>query len=222
MPVHLSQFALVCSQPLNETVNAVVARLFSLRQDADSNATHTAEFEDIRQCKNGDSDAYRRLIERHQTSVSKLLWRFTRDHTEHEELVQQTFVEAWMSLPGFRGDAPLAHWLARIATRVGYNYWRHLGRQKTTPLPDEILEGLAHVDAESFDVQHAAELVHRLLAALPENDRLVLTMRYLEQCSITDTAYRLGWTQTRVKVQTHRAVAKLKQLAADRSIELDL
>ena len=130
--------------------------------------------------------------------------------------------EAGFEVHAERGDAPLAHWLARIATRVGYNYWRHLGRQKTTPLPDEILEGLAHVDAESFDVQHAAELVHRLLAALPENDRLVLTMRYLEQCSITDTAYRLGWTQTRVKVQTHRAVAKLKQLAADRNIELDL
>lgn len=222
MPSQSSQFAPVCSQPLCETVIADVARFFSLRKEDAPVTPHTAEREDIRQSQSGDSEAYRRLIERHQASVGKLLWRFTRDYTEHEELVQQTFVEVWLSLSGFRGEAPFAHWLARIATRVGYNYWRQLGRQKPTPLPDEILEGLAHTDAESFDAQHAADVVHRLLAALPANDRLVLTMRYLEQCSIAQTAYRLGWTQTRVKVQTHRAVAKLKRLAADRKIELEL
>lgn len=220
-----SQFAVACLRPVRLTgssVIVVVGQCFSLRQENPSITLHTGEIEDIRQSRNGDSDAYRRLIERHQTAVGKLLWRFTRDRTEHEELVQQTFVEVYLSLSGFRAEAPFAHWLSRIATRVGYRYWSQIRKSKAVAMPDEAWERLSRLDNDAVDTQQAAELVHRLLAQLPPRDRLVLTLRYLEQCDIAQTAYRLGWTQTRVKVQTHRAIARLKKLTAHTNIELEL
>ena len=54
--------------------------------------------------------------------------------------------------------------------------------------------------------------MHRLLAQLPPRDRLVLTLRYLEECDVAETARRIGWTQTMVKVQTLRARKKLEKI----------
>jgi RNA polymerase sigma-70 factor (ECF subfamily) len=55
-------------------------------------------------------------------------------------------------------------------------------------------------------------LLHDLLAQLPPRDRLVLTLRYLDQCDVEQTARRIGWTKTMVKVQTMRARKRLQKL----------
>jgi RNA polymerase sigma-70 factor (ECF subfamily) len=170
---------------------------------------------DIRASLGGDSEAYRRLVERYQGHVSKLLWRFSRDRQVHEELVQDVFVEAYLSLGGFKGASPFSHWLSRIATRVGYRYWRQTARQSDTEgLSQEELERFADDEIDRIQVDDAAVLLHRFLAQLPPRDRLVLTLRYLEECDVAETARRIGWTRTMVKVQTLRAKKKLEKLLA--------
>lgn len=170
---------------------------------------------DIQASLGGDSEAYRRLVERYQGQVSKLLWRFSRDRQVHEELVQDVFVEAYLSLKGFKGASPFSHWLSRIATRVGYHYWRQTARQPDTGgLSQEELERFADDEIDRIEGDDAAVLLHRVLAQLPPRDRLVLTLRYLEECDVAETARRIGWTQTMVKVQTLRAKKKLEKLLA--------
>jgi RNA polymerase sigma-70 factor (ECF subfamily) len=180
-----------------------------------------AELEDIRRSRQGDSDAYRRLIERHQEHVSGILWKFSRDRLVHEELVQDVFVEAYMSLGSYRAKAPFAHWLARIATRVGYHYWKQMARRREREsytleewdqMPDE--------PPERMDPSQAASLVHRLLAQLRPRDRLVLTLRFLEGCNVAETARRTGWTKSMVKVQTQRAKKRLEKLIGPAGEEL--
>lgn len=171
------------------------------------------DLEDVRQSRQGDSDAYQRLIERHQAYIAKIMWRFSRDHRVHEELVQDVFVEAYLSLGSYRGKMPFAHWLSRIATRVGYRYWKQNARwQKRQSLSLQKWDRLHDKTAQQMDISQAAVLVHRLLAQLPPRDRLVLTLRYLEQCDLAETAKRTGWTETMVKVQTFRARKKLQKL----------
>jgi hypothetical protein len=104
-------------------VRAFASSAFAAEGREKGGTTDAAELEDIRRSRRGDSDAYRRLIERHQEHVGRILWRFSRDRLVHEELVQDVFVEAYMSLSSYRAKAPFAHWLSRIATRVGYRYW---------------------------------------------------------------------------------------------------
>jgi RNA polymerase sigma factor (sigma-70 family) len=55
---------------------------------------------------------------------------------------------------------------------------------------------------------------------MPPRDRLVLTLRYLEQCDVAETARRTGWTRTMVKVQTLRARNKLRKLIEQSGTEL--
>ena len=178
----------------------------------DSTAGELADIEETRQ---GDSDAYQRLVERHQDHVARILWRFSRDRMVHEELVQDVFVEAYLSLNTYRGRAPFSHWLARIATRVGYRFWKEKARQKETESFrlaewDDVAEDGDAI--QSIEADQAADLLHRLLEQLPPRDRLVLMLRYLEGCDVAETARRTGWTKTMVKVQALRARDKLKKL----------
>jgi RNA polymerase sigma-70 factor (ECF subfamily) len=180
-----------------------------------TNASLAAEIEDVRLSLQGDSDAYSRLIKQHQPYVSRVLWRFSRDRLVHEELVQDVFVEAYLSLGGYRQKAPFGHWLSRIATRVGYRYWKHLARRgETESFSLAEWDQLPDKSPEEMDPGRAAELLHRLLAQLRPRDRLVLTLRYLEGCDVAETARRTGWTKSMVKVQSIRARKRLEKLFA--------
>ena len=59
------------------------------------------DLQDIEASLSGDGDAYARLARRHQTWVAARLWKFTRNVGVHEELVQEVFVQAYMSLARF-------------------------------------------------------------------------------------------------------------------------
>ena len=172
-----------------------------------------ADLEDIRCCLGGDGEGYRRLIQRHQAWVSGMMRRFSRDPDTHEDLVQDVFVEAYPSLPSYRGSAPFSHWLARIATRVGYRHWKRQKRERA--IETVTLEEWHEVPQEpndEVDPATAGKLLYRLLEQLPPRDRLVLTLRFVEDRNVEDTARLTGWSRPMVKVQTLRARNKLRRL----------
>jgi len=170
------------------------------------------DYRDIQSTLAGDHEAFARLVRRYQRRVARWMWRFTRDRARCEELVQDVFVEAFFGLAGYRGKAPLEHWLARIATRVGYRFWK--GRAKDAGTVS--LDGFEHVaaPAEQLGPSAAAEMVHSLLAGLRPAERLVLTLQYLEQCSVKEIARRTGWSKAMVKMRAHRARKKLRRTAS--------
>jgi RNA polymerase sigma-70 factor (ECF subfamily) len=179
-----------------------------------------AQWREIRAAVGGDGAAYGRLVERHQQAVAGYMWRFTRNRGEWEELVHDVFVEAYFSLKGFRGQAPLLHWLKKIATRIGYRYWkRRRQRRAEGTVSIQTWDGAADGTADEGDAQHAGTVVHRLLGRLSPRDRLVLTLFYLEGCAVAEIARLTGWTQTMVKVQTFRARNRLRKLLAQEEHE---
>ena len=201
--------------------NELIAELVQMFMDSLSGCTNSKKEEsslaedlaDVRQSRNGNSDAYRRLIERHQAHVGQILWRFSRDRRVHEELIQDAFVQAYLSLGSYRAKGPFAHWLSRIATRVGYRYWKQAARQSATEsFSLQEWDQVVAETVEHIEPSQAGAAVHRLMAQLSPRDRLVLTLRYLDQCDVTETAKRTGWSKTMVKVQTWRAVKRLEKL----------
>jgi RNA polymerase sigma-70 factor (ECF subfamily) len=163
----------------------------------------------------GDGDAYARLVQRHQQEVADYMWRFTRSRGEWEELVHDVFVEAYLSLRGYKARSPWSHWLKRIATRVGYRYWkiRRRQRERAVPLSESTAATLAARD-NSKAAQDAGRLVHELLMQLSPRDRLVMTLKYLEGYTMTEIADLTGWSETMVKVQAHRARKRLQKIWA--------
>ena len=167
---------------------------------------------DIAASLKGDGEAYARLVQHYQDQVVAQMWRFTRDTAVLEELVQEVFVEAYLSLKGFRGRAPFLHWLRRVATRVGYRYWKSQVRKRDREeaLTETRLKlATAPADLSPFE---AAEALYGMFAELPSQDRLVLTLFYFDECDMNEIASRTGWNRTLVKVRLHRARKRLKAL----------
>ncbi len=171
-----------------------------------------ADRDDIEASLGGDGRAYERLVKRYQSEIAGQMWRFTRDPRELDELMQDVFVEAYLSLGSFRGRAPFLHWLRRIATRVGYRYWkcRKRERERFADISREDLEALA--GAEEGTPAEAAAYLHTLLDKLPAKDRMVLSLQYFDECDTREIAERTGWSPTLVKVRAHRARKRLRAL----------
>ena len=173
---------------------------------------------DIAATLKGDGEAYSRLVRRYQDQVAAQMWRFTRNRAVLEELVEDVFVEVYLSLKGFRGRAPFLHWLRRVATRVGYRYWKLQVRKRDREAAlTETIMNLA-VAPEDLTPFEAAEALHSLFATLPPPDRLVLTLFYLEECDTNEIAIRTGWNCALVKVRLHRARKKMKVLLEEGNI----
>jgi RNA polymerase sigma-70 factor (ECF subfamily) len=161
----------------------------------------------IESASRGANDSFARLVERYQAAVAATLWRFTRDKLVLEELVQDTFVEVYLSLRSFRKGAPFFPWLRTVATRVGYRHWRVLRREA------ERRELAArHRLPESANASETADYVFAVLEHLAPEDRLVLTLQYFDGCSIKEIAERMGWSATLVKVRSFRARQKLRNI----------
>jgi len=167
---------------------------------------------DIEACLGGDKNSYERLVRRYEIQITRLMWRFSRNPAVCEELVQEVFVEAYFSLKSYRGQAPFLHWLRKIGTRVGYRFWKEQAKTKAfLPLTDfDIIE---QKDTDTVDSSVAAEILHSLLARLPQADRLVLTLMYFEQYSTREIAAQMGWNRAMVKMRALRARKKLKTIA---------
>ena len=140
------------------------------------------------------------------------MWRFSRDTTVCEELVQDVFVEAYFSLKSYRGRAPLIHWLRKIGVRVGYRYWKEQAKTKVE-VPLQEFDAIEVEETDGVEPSVAAELLHALLSRLTAPDRLVLTLMYFEQYNTKDIANRMGWSRAMVKMRALRARKKLKTIA---------
>jgi RNA polymerase sigma-70 factor (ECF subfamily) len=177
-----------------------------------------ADQRDIADSLTGNREAYARLVRRYQDQVAAQMWRFTRDAMILDQLVQDVFVEAYLSLKGFHGRAPFLHWLRRIATRVGYRYWKSRARKENREEPLAETSPNLTIAPESLAPYEAAETLYRLLGKLPPLDRLVLTLFYFEECDVNEIVARAGWSRPLVKVRLHRARKKLKSLLNEAGI----
>jgi RNA polymerase sigma-70 factor (ECF subfamily) len=189
-------------------VSPGLSPLGQLVEDADMD--DQADRADVAATLLGNAEAYRRLVERHQQAIARRMRRFARDRQSVEELVQDVFVQAFFSLRGYAGRAPVEHWLNRIATHVGYAYLKRVHKSGRADDGGK-LEDVAATE-EDPSAAEAVDRLHRVMEQLSPRNRLVITLMYLEDQSVAETAELTGWSQTMVKVQAFRARSKLRKL----------
>jgi RNA polymerase sigma-70 factor (ECF subfamily) len=196
----------------NRSVNASLEAVYKQGFATYNGSVENSDCNDIRACLSGDNAAYERLILRYQEQITRLMWRFSRDSSINERLVQDTFVEAYFSLKSYKAKAPFLHWLKKIATRTGYRLWKEQDKEKRF-LPLEDIDIAAKETQQEIEPEKAGEILHALLGRLDIADRLVLTLMYFEDCTIKEIAERMGWTRAAVKMRAMRARKKLRKMA---------
>ncbi len=76
----------------------------------------------IEQVKNGNKMAYDLLVLKYQQRIINLVFRFVKNHSDAQDVAQDTFIKAYRALPNFRGESAFYTWLYRIAVNTAKNY----------------------------------------------------------------------------------------------------
>jgi len=136
---------------------------------------------------------------------------------EAEDLTSQIFMKAVRGMDTERGTLSMQKWLFQVARTTIADYWRTYYRIASSSL-DELLDAgwegpaLAEPVATNGASVQPGEQVRRILQALPEHYREVLTCRFLLNLSIRETADRMGLTEANVKVLQFRALKRAADL----------
>ena len=157
-----------------------------------------------------DTAAFSRIVERWQAPLVNLAFRFCRHEGRAEEWAQEAFVRAFRSLHQWRRESAFSTWLFAIALNV----FRSERRVPNLETPVDDLRGVAYgptPEALAIAGQNA-DLVRRLVDALPPKYREALVLFYFLDRDVTETAARLGVPAGTVKARLHRG----RQLLKDR------
>jgi RNA polymerase sigma-70 factor (ECF subfamily) len=169
------------------------------------------ESELIRRAQNGDSEAFAGLVALHERFVYNLALRSLGDPDDACDAAQDAFVRAWKALPEFRQQSKFRTWLYRIVINLCINRSPRLRRQLDELGHDELLDQPAPetVPAQVEQRELYAHL-HREVEDLPEQYRLLVSLRYQHDLSYDEIAALLEMPLGTVKTGLYRAKERLR------------
>lgn len=168
----------------------------------------------LERIREGDAGAFDEVVVLHRLAVYRLARRMTGSHEEADEVAQETFVRAWRSVGGFRGDARLRTWLIRIALNVGRS--RAVRGGKTTDLADAAGVPDASEGAEAAaGRREAGARLRAAVALLPRRQREVVVLKAFSEMTYEEVAAAMGLTVGAVKAHFHQAVGNLRRRMAE-------
>jgi len=177
-------------------------------ETAKEKASADVETELIAKAKNGDKEAFNRIIELHQNEIYRIAYRMLDDRDDALDIVQETFFRAYRSLKKFRGDSSLRLWLEKIASNICISRYR----RKRVFVGIEEVFGLGKSPRwdDEIDADAHRKLLSRALATLTPRERAVFVLRMDEQLAGKEVAETLGIAEGTVKTLLHRANEKMR------------
>jgi RNA polymerase sigma-70 factor (ECF subfamily) len=172
-----------------------------------------SEEELVERARTGDAAAFAALVRDHEEIAFRTAYLITRNAADAEDAAQVGLTKAWRALPRFRRGAPLRPWLLAIVANEARNRRRAAVRRDglAQRAAHELPSGGAAPSPEGSAVAAAerAELL-AALERLSEDDRLVLSCRYLLDLGEEETAQVLSLRRGTVKSRTSRALDRLR------------
>ena len=178
----------------------------------------------VAQVLKGNRKAFETIMHRHRQQVTRIVsGRVPQEKIE--EMLQETFIRAYKSLPGYRKKKPLAHWLAVIAVRTCLDSWRRVYKKREIPISHlgedavnwliRVADGESHHSAGSMQTENqkeAARVLQWAMERISPKERMVLSLTHLEGYTAAQAAELLGWSRSNVKVRALRARNKLRDV----------
>ena len=146
----------------------------------------------------------------HVSSIYRLMYYKVGNQHDAEDLTSQVFLEALPRLRASASSGEIHMYLVTTArTKLAEHWRRRLGVQVTT-----IDENLVMAEAQA-PLTDPLPRIRRILAKLPPNYRRVLELRFLERCSVGETAKRMGISAGNARVVQHRALQRAAELGQE-------
>jgi RNA polymerase sigma-70 factor (ECF subfamily) len=164
---------------------------------------------DARRVVGGDPAAFGGIVQRWQTRLINLAWRFCRDRTEAEDMAQEAFVRAFRGIHTFRGESAFSTWLTAIAMNT-YRSW--LRDRPPVPVAIDLTRAAGQADALSaLQGRERESRVRQAVRTLPPRYRDPLVLYYFEEMNLAETARVLRLPEGTLKARLHRGRELLKR-----------
>ena len=157
----------------------------------------------------GRQKVFPMIVDQYSQSLYWKIRSIVLTHEDTDDVLQNTFLKAWKSLPTFQGKAKLSTWLYRIAINESLDFLR---RQKTATLSsaDADLSVANRLLADDyFDGDKSQAVLQEAIATLPDVQRTVFTLRYYDEMKYSEMSEILGTSEGSLKASYHIAVQKI-------------
>lgn len=156
-------------------------------------------------------DAFARVVNLYG---EKLYWQIRKmvlNHDDANDILQNTFMKAWMNIDCFRGEAKLSTWLYKIAINESITFLSRQRNISNISIDDTDVFLLERLKGdEYFDGDEAEMKLQEAVLTLPEKQRLVFNMKYFDDMKYEEMSEILGTSVGALKASYHHAVKKVE------------
>lgn len=175
-----------------------------------------------------DADAFEELVDRTEVQLYRVAMSMVRNQSDAQEVLQESYLSAWQSLPTFEGRSKFGSWMHRIVVNHSLMHLRARGRHPEVALHDvdeaELGEAIAHTACASIERQErhqrpdqrlqSAELIQQIqmaVSCLPEKLKHTFLLREVWDASTRAIAAKTGVSEPAAKTRLHRARRELRR-----------
>lgn len=177
----------------------------------------------VKACQEGDSAAFNLLVWRWEKPLYNFVYKYVGDATLAEDLVQDTFLKVLKSIRRYTYQGSLSTWLYRIAINLCKDHLKRkrlpmvsmhdyytTGSGERVYVQDRIRDETARTD-ESLRTEEREELVRRLLAGLPEEERIVILLKEYQELTFREIAEVLDVPDGTVKSRLYNGLRSMRE-----------
>ena len=169
----------------------------------------------------GDNDAFEILVNRHQTSVLNLVYRFVGDRTQAKDLGQEVFLRVWQAAKSYKPKAKFTTWIYRITANLCFNELKAARRKKwfsfnwsdedSEHTIEEILPNNAPSPEDLLLEKERSRQISDALQSLPDNQRMAIVLKRYDDLSYNEIAGILDCSVSAVESLLVRAKRTLQE-----------
>lgn len=171
----------------------------------------------VQRARRGDAAAFEQLVTAYRDRVYRLALRLCGNEADADEAAQDAFLAAWRGLPNFRGESKFSTWLYQLVNHAAIDLLRREKRQVAAGDIDEVdtpdTAPSPHHMAERNEQRQA---VREAVLALPEEQRQVVVLRFMEELSYEEIGAALHLPTGTVKSRLNRAKAALREILSQK------
>lgn len=174
----------------------------------------------------GDQEAFGLLVERHRDFIYSVAYKIALNEDDALDIVQNVYERLVRKIGSYDGNGHFRAWVATITAREAASHLRSPLRRETVMEPG-LLAGVSdarqgrhsppeHEVREALDASARRRVVAEEMAKLPEQQRAVFALRFVEDMRPVEIAERLGIPAQQVRAQLCNAIEKIRQRIAGR------
>ena len=193
----------------SESAARAPAAIWASAAEAAKTDAANNDLELVVKAKDGDTEAFGELVNRHQQMVYNLAYRFMRDPLLAEDAAQESFIKAFRLLGGFRGDCNFSTWMYRVTASVCLS---ELDRRKKRAEVELLPAHEKQQTPTGFDKLDVPEMMRQCVGKLPTRYANIVTLYYLKEMPYEDIARGMRIPIGTLKTWMHRARAQLRNI----------